>query len=217
MSHLVISQNWQKRSIKAIPMKNYGQCAIVIGYHPFTYPPELAHKAGLGNRFAVIFDTTNQERGYAYLDPILYAAVLSALCEAVPLDSLVIKRSKGGDLHAFEDLLEELSPCDVDLDPPERVLGFRHTKLVAFAETEEWINIGGPAPYSDSYTLSVYTELDRSDDFLQICRRVLSDHGISITDIHVGQKVKIPFRPWWKAGLDWLGFGRAVQNRFENK
>lgn len=88
-------------------MENHGQIAIVIGYRACNYPPSPAHEAGLRNRFAVIFDTTNHERGYAYLDPFRFASVLKIICNVIPHDTLVIERGGNRRIGTLEEMTED--------------------------------------------------------------------------------------------------------------
>ena len=43
---------------------------------------------------------------------------------------------------------------------PIRWMLYKAGVLVASLETEFWVAVGGPPPYSDSYTVSVYSEVD---------------------------------------------------------
>lgn len=43
---------------------------------------------------------------------------------------------------------------------PIRWMLYRADVLVASLETEFWVSVGGPSPYSDSYTVSIYSEAD---------------------------------------------------------
>ena len=180
--------------------------ALVVGYHEYSYPPSSAYDAGLVQRFAIVFDTYRPDKGYAYFDAELYFRVLTSICQAVAHDSISIDADGERVFHSFDELVNSsLSKSDDDREPPKGVCLFRHGRIVACAETEEWLLVGGPAPYHDSYTLSVYTSDNRAAEFQRICECISVGMGATITGIYDEQRIKEPFTPFWKRPLRWLG------------
>jgi hypothetical protein len=70
-------------------------------------------------------------------------------------------------------------------------------RLVAVVETEFWSSVGGPSPYHDSYTFSLYTGQNRSEELQKISELACSGAGARITHIYIEQQYKEPHGPWW--------------------
>ena len=78
-------------------------------------------------------------------------------------------------------------------------------RLVAVGETESWASVGGPAPYHDSFTLSLYTAENRAVEFRAVCEAVAQEGDVTVTAFHEALGRKEPFVPWWRRPLRWLG------------
>lgn len=188
-------------------MENDRTLAIVAGYHECNYPPQKAYDAGLTERFAVVFDTYRREREGMYFDAPLFMGILTAICQAIPHDSLTIDMGGGHDFHSLDEFSGWcLKRTEEDSEPPKGIRLFQGDRtVVAHAEVEEWVSVGGPAPYHDSYTLSFYMRENRADEFRSICERVSKEMGATVTGFHEAQQSKEPYTPLWKAPLKWLG------------
>ncbi len=181
--------------------------ALVAGYHSCSFPPPVAYDAGLRERFAVVLSSYRPDKDGMFFDADLFVRLAAALLRAVPHDSLAIETGGGSPiLGSLPELAERYARQDeMDRDPPLRMRASLGDRLVAVGETEAWASVGGPAPYHDSFTLSLYTAENRAVEFRAVCEAVANDGGVTVTAFHEALGHKEPFVSWWRRPLRWLG------------
>jgi len=178
---------------------------MVRGYHAASFPPADAFEAGLRHRFAVVLDTYRRDKAEMYFDTGLFLHLVPALCQAIGYHFLAIRMFEGGRFHSFEDLAREYARREeLEQEPPARIDLLKSGLLVGVVETELWTMVGGPSPYHDSYTLSFYTDRDRSPELRRVSEVACSESGAVITGFHEGQEMKEPYRSWWRNVLGWF-------------
>lgn len=153
--------------------KGYSQCAPVLR--------EL-HRIGLLRRFAIVLDTHRHDCVDMYFDAELYFSLVSHIADTIRYDTLLATMQDSRVFRSLKelDILFRKTPRE-DQEPPLRI-EFHSDKVIQCSmETEFWVYAGGPSPYSDSYTISIYTHRDRSHSFASICRKVASDLDVTIT------------------------------------
>lgn len=130
-------------------------------------------------RFAVVLSSYRPDKDGMLFDATLFVRFAAALLRAVPHDSLAVETGGGSPiLESLPELVERYARQDeMDRDPPLRMRASLGDRLVAVVETEAWASVGGPAPYHDSFTLSLYTAENRADEFRAVCEAVAHDGG----------------------------------------
>ena len=124
---------------------------LVKGYHRESYPPELAYKAGLLNRFAVVLDTYRSNKADSFFDAELFLAIMTAICDTIPHDAISLEMDEGGKISSLAELSAAFLHLDEsDREPPYRACLFEGDKLVCVEATEFWVRVGGPPLYHDS-------------------------------------------------------------------
>lgn len=67
-----------------------------------------------------------------------------------------------GAYSSIAEFMQNRPACDTDgwqdIHVPYRIHLCRDSRTVGFAKCENWFNVGGPWPYHDSYTYSLYVE-----------------------------------------------------------
>ncbi len=166
---------------------------LVKGYHDVTPVPEGVLHEGLTDRFAIILDPFGSELEDDF-DVELILAVITWMSRAIEHDTFLAEidnQRTWPSLAAFAEQWPAM-PAD-DIIPPQRIHYKAKGSLVCLEETEYWALCGGPAPYSDSYTLSYYTRSDMSDAFEHACRGACEQIGARIGEVIAGSPT--PVRP----------------------
>jgi hypothetical protein len=172
--------------------------SLAHGYHAESYPPQRAYDHGLRVRFAVIFHTYRPDKGSLHFDADLFLRVVSGLGRSLDHDSIEIWLNETDCVQSFVELERTYANADEDdREPPIRMELSCNGRLVMFVETEFWANCGGPAPYHDSYTASVYTADDHSGAFQEIAQTICLAAGATILEVHRGNAENRPYRPLW--------------------
>ena len=186
---------------------SYRRIALVSGYHSCSFPPPIAYDAGLKDRFAVIISSYRPDKEGMFFDSELFILLTDAILQAIPHDSIEIEMDVGmPSLRSFSELSEWYGRNDeTEREPPLRVTACSNNRLIAIEETESWSQVGGPAPYHDSFTLSFYTTENGTIQFRGICEAIANENDVMITDFHDALSRKEPFIPWWRQPLRWLG------------
>ena len=82
---------------------------------------------------------------------------------------------------------------DEEKEPPHQVIFKSGENTVAVMITEYWTDIGGMQPYHDSYTFSLYTKDDYSDEMLVIADKICKSHNTFVQDYY--QTHQSPLKP----------------------
>lgn len=132
---------------------------------PFLPGPilRLATNCRLPFRLAVIQDSFVQDSPDMFFDRELWLTLTRILSECVPGGRMVAGMNQSSLLGPRIDLSNcpsfgELEMREV-VDRPPGILQFLSsdnlTRILMF--TEYWVDVGGPQPYSDSYTYSIFS------------------------------------------------------------
>jgi hypothetical protein len=165
---------------------SYRCIALVAGYHPCSFPPSPAHDVGLKERFAVVLSSFRPEKKGMFFDADLFVIIADAILRLIPHDALEIDMGvQAPALRSLRELTERYGSQDeMDRDPPPRIRVHCGGRLVAIEETELWAQVGGPAPYHDSFTMSFYTAENRAVEFRHICEALANENDVIITAFH---------------------------------
>ena len=164
-------------------MRTLGQFSIAKGFYQFDGFPEEAKKNELCSRFAVILHTFYPEKENMFFNDMLYFNIFPNLFDFISYDTIEIKTDEST-FSNFEELQKELSLKDEeDREPPPFIYAYKNKKLICIGVTEYWVNCGGKQPYSDSYTISIYTKNDLSSQLQRECFKLCKESGIEIKEI----------------------------------
>jgi hypothetical protein len=134
-----------------------------------TLPPAV-RKAGLDHRFAVIQETYRSDSTDMYFDAALWLCLFDFACSFAPGADVRI----GKMALTPEAFLRNWQASD---DPdPEPIEVRQQGELVLYVAPEFWANIGGPAPYADSYTYAVFSREDLAGRLMAHLRDGDTDH-----------------------------------------
>lgn len=120
--------------------------------------PAQARHAGFDKRFAVIQDTHVPGQDDMVFDEALWRA-LAGFVAGLGQEARVVDRAgKVARPQSLESWMAAFAAAGPDdRRPPDFVLAHDGDVLKACMVTEFWCNVGGPAPYHDSYTYSLYS------------------------------------------------------------
>jgi len=156
---------------------------IVNGYHQKTLISEQAKQAGLFFRLALILDSYHPDIDYMCFQDTLYLETLRQISKEIDYDTINISiNSKSfSSIETFKKNL--LALPKYDRQPPEKICFEKKGRLICFVETEFWVLCGGDYPYSDSYTISFYTETNMSENFINACLLASKETNSEIKEI----------------------------------
>ena len=145
---------------------------FVSGIDSVTRIPKLVRLSDLRRRFAVIQDTYRSDSAEMYFDEALWCSLFEFAKQYAPAVrvSIVLERDIKEMLELSVDAFDSYWRILEDRCPPPFVLVRDSDKLVLFVATEYWNRVGGPMPYHDSYTYSLFSREDvsqRAVDFLR--------------------------------------------------
>jgi hypothetical protein len=135
---------------------------FVRGFEPAFAVPKPAKVAGLEHRFAVIQETYRPDQVDMYFDEALWRRLLAFAMQFAPGLSVGISQPRDTNEIQPEDFLAAWNlGAREDREPP--AITVRESgKLVLYIDPEYWVSVGGPMPYHDSYTNSIYANEDLS-------------------------------------------------------
>ncbi len=178
-------------------MTQQGIITLVHGYHLDTHIPDQASKENLSFRFAIIFETAFPEHNASFFQSRLFMALLSAITIQLDYTAVQIEADENTFYRTIDLFKEDLFKIPEDERmPPQRIFFRENGVLSCMEETEFWVLCGGPAPYSDSYTVSFYTKDDMAEIFDAACAAVCLDLGAIIRERIQGSSH--PVQSWWK-------------------
>lgn len=176
-------------------MSDKGSCdiAVVVGYHEATPESDVAVAAGLGRRFAVVFDAFGGDvagpppgpfvcRLLELIGKTIYYTRLEIAVEDEELGELKYDSFDGFRRYTEERGVDEVGEAEWEM--PHTLDFFVGERLECRAEIELWCCVGGPPPYSDSYTLSFYTRRILTREFLPACERACREFGGEVTKVY---------------------------------
>ena len=136
--------------------------ALVEGIDPNTpIPPEVA-KYGLKYRAAIVLDSYRRNEEGMFFDSELFLAILRATCSDILGVPTLIEvyvepgaKSTLRSVEALERYYEALPEEDREI--PDRIEWRTEDIVSAVGYSERWDQVGGPSPYHDSYTFSIFS------------------------------------------------------------
>jgi hypothetical protein len=137
------------------------EMAFLSGFDPACPVPLAAKSAALTHRFAVIQETYRPDSVDMFFDEPLFRALMRFAAQIDPDAVVTIDEKANGyevDLLAFLTAWELLD--DDRKGPDAMALARVGGELVLCIAPEHWANIGGPMPYADSYTYSIFSKQD---------------------------------------------------------
>lgn len=164
--------------------------ALVTGYiRNVDRPDEEATKLGLPSRLAVVLSTGRKDKDYMYFDEELFLSLVEGIASAIPHDSLRMAMDPDNKV-AFASL-DELRRhyagiAEEDREPFFRAWLVRNGQTACFIQTEFFVFVGGPQPYSDSYTLALYFREVGPERLSQACRDATERVGASVAAEIIG-------------------------------
>ena len=139
---------------------------FVSGGESLWRTPALIKPAGLSHRLAVIQHTAIREETEMHLDDALWICLLHFMqSQATNAYATVARKADHLGQHetGIDTYLAEWNAQSPDDHQPAEVVVVRNGGAPTHVlVTEFWVNIGGPYPYADSYTYSIYSDDDLS-------------------------------------------------------
>jgi len=130
---------------------------IIEGFDSACPVPKMVRAAGLNYRVAVIQDTYRADKVDMYFDLSLWEHILEFASKFG--ENVSIVQLNGESEVKPDTVIEALREMEeVDQEPPEFILLRHGQELVLCIATEYWAHIGGPMPYHDSYTYSLFSK-----------------------------------------------------------
>lgn len=128
--------------------------------------PQLAKRAGFEHRLAIIQHTAIREETEQHLDEPLWMCILEFM-RAQAEGSILSVARKAEHLGRHEIgidvyLAEWTAQASDERDPAEALVIRGADGLTHLLLTEFWVSVGGPFPYHDTYTYSVFSKRDLS-------------------------------------------------------
>lgn len=178
-------------------MSNIQPLKFVVGFIPRvdTLPGDLA-KIGLTQRFAFVLETFRAGCVDAFFDAALYEGLVTVVFKVVAADTIrvVISRRETREVSSSEEFHRLVFALpDAEREPFSRLFFLRASSVIAVMESQPWMQVGGPDPYHDSYTLAVFTKTDLSDLVLGETRVFVKKMGGDISSVITGQGEPTPY------------------------
>jgi hypothetical protein len=141
-----------------------------------------------------------------YFDADLFVRVTAGLCQPFRSPAVEVRVPGGAVFRSFDDWARQYAgEGPEEWSPPDRILVFEGGTLAGFGETEHWWRCGGPAPYHDSITLSLYTQRDLAGAFRAACEAACRETRARITGVYEGRPR--PYPAWRRRLLAFIGRG----------
>jgi len=164
---------------------------LVSGYLPnIDYPNKTAHNMGLPFRFAIVLDSFRQSKVDMFFDAELFFTLFHRIFSIIEHDTVTILFEEEGKI-AFGSLdaaAEHFySIPEEDREPfvtATLSLNGTPTGLIC---AEWYYRVGGPAPYHDSYTYSIYRNRENPSDLADACRRACAEERALVTGEFQGE------------------------------
>lgn len=168
-------------------ISNYRSFKLVFGYLEESGDKQNSEgmPLGLAQRFAWVLNTYRPDLGPdSYFDHELFLGLINRLLSALSHDKMEV--SLPGEKPGQKQITDSLSAMSND-EPFIDAMIFDRDVMVCLLVTERWALVGGPMPYHDSYTLSVYLK-DYDQKFIEsISRKVAEDFQAELEQVLVGQ------------------------------
>jgi len=150
--------------------------------------PKAASDQGY-HRFAIVLDSYRKDEVDLFFDADFFLLLLKALSRYLRHNDLRILTEAPGKtmLLSFAELDKYYQQAPkLEREPPRQIFWYQDRELVCHGLSELWARTGGPEPYSDSYTFSLYTKADWTHRFRSICEEVCQATQIQRIDFIQG-------------------------------
>lgn len=158
---------------------------MVLGYLPgIDNLPRFAHRVGLQCRTAFILDSYRSSCVDMYFDVELYASLLDGIGRIFRPDRATAYEEGHRiiDITAPSGARKTLLSAE-ECKPFSRIDYSCGEATVAVIVSEPWAQVGGPEPYHDSYTFSVYSADDAQGALIAEAQKVCAILGAEIVEI----------------------------------
>jgi hypothetical protein len=162
---------------------------VISGFHDCTPPtPSAAIAAGLTNRTAISIESYCAGNVDSFFDSKLFKILLDAISSSIAYDSSQVWEDIPGgffqrlfrrkliQLVGSIEMLEDLL-CREAADPPSKIVWMKADKPVVIGVAEHWDRLGGPDPYHDSYTFSLYSGITDHARIIEVIRSTATSAG----------------------------------------
>lgn len=149
------------------------QIRFVAGFERGRKVPWPARRVGFQHRFAVIQETYRPDCPGMYFDEALWLRLIDFARGFLggPVPVIVTEELEESALDDFLTAWRRIAP--EDRLPETIVLRDERGATVLYIQPVFWVQVGGPAPYHDSYTYEIYSY----DDIGARVMRFLRDAG----------------------------------------
>lgn len=153
------------------------------GIDPVTEIPEEARANGLTERIAIIQESYRPDKVDMFFDEALFLRLLDyarkvsdggtvevieealATRQKTLLSKMLGRDDRTQEVRTLDDFLQGWSATPSDeKEPPIKVLVLKCGSPNLCIATEFWTRVGGPPEYHDSYTYSIFSREDRSEE-----------------------------------------------------
>jgi hypothetical protein len=197
--------NMRLQHLRDIATMSRTKIELIKGPDPASPIPSFVKAAGLIRRIAVIQHTHRADLVDMYFDEPLWLRLLEFAMEfgrdhevriidpGGAVDRGWLRRAardsgRSDEVHPDAFLSEWNTSKDRYRDPPEYIVVRQTETLVLCIVTEYWTQIGGPAPYADSYTYSIFSKIDVARPVEEYLKEAESVDGWELSTL------ELPFR-----------------------
>lgn len=141
--------------------------------------PDVAKNAGLRHRIAVIQDTYVASSPDMVFDEALWRALAEFVTTFAASTVFVVEgRTVGRQIEVpLQTFLESWSArAEDEKCPPHMLIARDGGDVILCMVTDRWCDVGGPQPYHDSYTYSLYANVELEGNLMAFLRSA-RDHG----------------------------------------
>jgi len=173
--------------------------SFVRGVDRFSTFPDFVKQAHLGSRFAVVQETYVEGCTDMHFEEPLWRALVDFLRNKFPGEAVDVTTELGASVPVDRFLTEWDKTVPSEHEPPPVLTASVNFRPIVCMVTDYWTRVGGPRPYHDSYTYSIYSDSDLGDEVMSAladaaCRSrwTLAPEVIPTTSAQASH------RPWWK-------------------
>jgi hypothetical protein len=162
-----------------------GEISLVKGFYKFNDIPEEALRNNLLYRFSIILHTDYPDELNMVFRDDIYFLLLPDVLNMTDYSTFSIELDFNKSLNSFNELKLVIAENEnEDKEPPPFIRVYdNNNELMCLCVTEYWTLVGGEMPYSDSYTISLYSKEDFSSLFQRSCLRTCLNSKINIREI----------------------------------
>jgi len=165
---------------------------IVCGYLPGIDRQNLrASKLNLPRRLAIILSSYYPDKAEMYFDSELFVSIVKVLSAIIPHQNMQFNLDAKGSqtLLSFKELQDYYAQHQPEnREPFFSAELFDEQQTTAYLECVDYTPAGGPAPYHDSYTISIYLPAAEEDLYKQKIMEELQRRNITVRKIWTGNE-----------------------------